>query len=69
MLMKLSQFRKDHYADGSRPTWRTLKKWAENNELPYCVEKHGNTLYIDLDKPSTNDPETQRLIESVLHGT
>lgn len=66
--MKLSQYRRKYFAEGSRPALNTIKKWIDNGEL------HGKTIggmyYVDPEavepandlvlKVLSNDTQTQK---------
>ncbi len=65
-LSKLNLWAKNHYADESRPTPLTLRRWAERGELPYHVERHGSRWFIDPNRPVYQDALVQSLIDRVL---
>jgi|TARA_R100000322_G_C5422352_1_gene186559 hypothetical protein len=47
-LMKVSVYRKKRFAEGSRPSVNTIKKWIDNGEIQ--GEIIGGMYYVDLDK-------------------
>lgn len=60
-LMKVSQYRREHFAEGSRPSVNTIKKWVDNGEVYGKVI--GGMYYVDPDKIVTANP----LVDKVLN--
>jgi len=60
-LIKLDQFRKDYFAEGSRPALKTIRRQIKSGEIP--GKKIGKVYYVDMDKFNlTGNP----LVDSVL---
>lgn len=59
-LMKVSQYRREHFVEGSRPSVNTIKKWVDNGEIYGKVI--GGMYYVDPDKIVPANP----LVDKVL---
>lgn len=60
--MKISQYRQEHFVEGSRPALNTLKKWIDNGDLEGKVI--GGNYYVfvgEVKSESVND-----LVEKAL---
>ena len=64
MLMLASQFAKQHFVNGSRPSASTLRRWIDDGVLPGC--RIGNNYYVDMQRYSAaNDQLVQKVLENV----
>ena len=60
--VSLAQYRELAYAERSRPSIKTIRSRAKNNELPYYAEIEGGRWYIDLARPRIRNPLVERII-------
>lgn len=65
-LVRLNQWARAHYAPGSVPALATLRRRALAGDLPYYVEVQGRAIYIDPDRPVSQDRLVQSLIDRVM---
>ena len=64
MLMLASQFAEQHFADGSRPSASTLRRWIDEGVLP--GRRIGNNYYVDIHRYSAvNDQLVLKVLENV----
>lgn len=66
LLMKISQYREEHFVEGSRPAINTLKKWIDNGDLNGKVI--GGNYYVQIDE--SEGESVNELVEKALsYGT
>lgn len=62
-LIKIRAWAEANFAEGSRPTNKTIRTWIDNGVIP--GERIGHEYYVDLAKMrKTNN----RLVDQVLAG-
>ena len=60
--MKVSQFRKKYFENGSRPAINTVKKWVDNGEI--YGEVIGGMYYVDPDKTTPVNPLVSKVLRN-----
>lgn len=60
-LMKVSQYRRECFVEGSRPSVNTIKKWVDNGDVYGQII--GGIYYVDPDKIVSTNP----LVDKVLN--
>lgn len=60
-LMKVSEFRRTYFTEGSIPDVKTIKKAIDNGEL--VGQTIGNMYYVDVDRLGTsNNPLVNKVL-------
>lgn len=63
-LMKVSQYRKQCFVEGSQPSVNTIKRWIDDGELP--GEIIGGMYYVEVDRVKPVNP---MLLKVLNHGS
>lgn len=59
-LMKINEFREQCFTSASRPSYKTVRRWIDDGEIP--SRKIGSTFYIKVDEIDGTSP----LVNNVL---
>jgi len=64
----IKQYIETHYAQGSRPTARTIFRRLKKGQILHPWTKEGQRVYIDTSITLTGNPLVDRLIDRVLNA-